>query len=356
MPSRKNVNQISVDSPNDHKNLRTMVSVSPQLKFFSLTLREKFRGLNTREGVLFQGPAGWGEFSPFPNYTPQQDSLWLRAALESAFVPFDYPKDASIGVNAIIGDNEDPYRASIRALEQFGCTTVKIKVGLDVDSDVKRVEGIIRAYGEAQKLGDLRIRLDANGRWSVPQARDTLSQLDCGLIEYIEQPCQSVSELRELHRKIKVPIALDESIRVDGQHQISDFADLAIIKVSPLGGINAIEELIAKLDVPIRISGALESSVGLSASLLAAHTFAPNEVAGLGTGMLLETDMTGEPVVPHLGRISVKRYEPSREKITESGLSPDQQGLWEKRIARAWALIPDPVLASWGVSNQSMQG
>ena len=356
MPSRKNANPISVDSPNGHKNLITMVSAFPQLEFFSLTLREKFRGLNSREGVLLQGPAGWGEFSPFPNYTPEQDSLWLRAALESAFVPFDFPKDASIGVNAIIGDNEDPYRASIRALEVFGCTTVKIKVGLDVASDVKRVEGIVRAYREAQKLGDLRIRLDANGRWSVQQAMDTLSELDGAPIEYIEQPCQSVTELRELHRKINVPIALDESIRVDGQHQISNFADVAIIKVSPLGGINAIEEMIAKLDVPIRISGALESSVGLSASLLAAHTFAPHEVAGLGTGMLLATDLTGEPAVPHLGRISVKRYEPSLEKITESGLSPDQQGLWEKRFARACGLIPDAVLASWGVPNQSMQG
>lgn len=310
----------------------------------------------TREGVLFQGPAGWGEFSPFPNYTPHQDSLWLRAALESAFVPFDYPKDASIGVNAIIGDNEDPYLASIRALEEFGCNTVKIKVGLDIANDVKRVEAVVQAFREAEKLGDLRIRLDANGRWNVSQATQTLSELDSAPIEYIEQPCQSVHELRELHRKINVPIALDESIRVDGQYQISDFADLAIIKVSPIGGISAIEELITKLDVPIRISGALESGVGLSASLLAAHTFAANEVAGLGTGMLLTTDLTSESTVPHLGRISVKRYEPSAQKITESRLSPDQQALWQKRIARALALIPMAVLASLGVPDQGMQG
>jgi len=333
-----------------------VASAFPNVDFFSLTLREKFRGLTTREGVVFQGPAGWGEFSPFPNYTTHQDSLWLRAALESAFVPFAYPKDASIGVNAIIGDNEDPYRASIRVLEQFGCHTIKIKVGLDKANDVKRVDAIVQAFREAEKLGDLRIRLDANGRWSVSQALETLSELESAPVEYVEQPCQSVQELRELHRKINVPIALDESIRVDGQSQISDFADLAIVKVSPLGGINAIEELITKLDVPIRISGALESGIGLSASLLAAHTFAPTEVAGLGTGMLLATDLTGEPIVPHHGRISVERYEPNAEKMIESGLSPDQQVLWEKRIARAWALIPVAVLASLGVPDQGMQG
>ena len=333
-----------------------MTSAFPNVDFFSLSLREKFRGLTTREGVVFQGPVGWGEFSPFPNYTPHQDSLWLRAALESAFVHFDYPKDASIGVNAVIGDNEDPYRASVRALEQFGCNTVKIKVGLDIANDVKRVDAVIQAFREAEMLDNLRIRLDANGRWNVSQAWETLSELDGAPIEYVEQPCDSVQELRELHRKINIPIALDESIRIDGQHQIGDFADLAIIKVSPLGGVSAIEELITKLDVPIRISGALESSVGLSASLLAAHTFAPTEVAGLGTGMLLASDLTGEPIVPHLGRISVARYEPNAEKMIESALSPDQQALWEKRIARAWALIPVAVLASLGVPEQGMQG
>jgi O-succinylbenzoate synthase len=333
-----------------------VASAFPNVEFFSLTLREKFRGLMTREGVLFQGPAGWGEFSPFPNYTTHQDSLWLKAALESAFVPCEYPKDVSIGVNAIIGDNEDPYRASIRALEEFGCNTVKIKVGLDTSNDVKRIDAVIQAFREAEKLSDLRIRLDANGRWNVSQAWEALSELEGAPIEYVEQPCQSVQELRELHRKINVPIALDESIRIDGQHQIGDFADLAIIKVSPLGGINAIEKLITKLDVPIRISGALESGVGLSASLLAAHTFAASEVAGLGTGMLLATDLTSEPTVPHLGRISVKRYEPSAQKITESELSLDQQLLWEKRMSRAMALIPMNVLASLGVPDQGMQG
>ena len=336
--------------------MKAVASAFPHLDFFSLTLREKFRGLTTREGVVFQGPAGWGEFSPFSNYTPHQDSLWLRAALESAFVSFKYPKDASVGVNAIIGDNEDPYLASIRALEQFGCNTVKIKVGLDIGNDVKRVDAVVRAFREAGKLADLQIRLDANGRWSVSQAQETLSELDSAPIEYIEQPCQSVQEIRELHRKINVPIALDESIRIDGQYQISDFADLAIIKVSPLGGINAIEELITKLDVPIRISGALESGVGLSASLLAAHTFAPDEVAGLGTGMLLATDLTNEPIVPHRGRISVKRFEPSSENLIECPLPLDRKESWEQRIARAWALIPVAVLASFGVLEQSVQG
>ncbi len=328
----------------------------PKLEFFSLTLREKFRGLQTREGILFQGPAGWGEFSPFPNYTPQQDALWLRAALESAFVPFDYPSGASVGVSAIIGDSEDSYQASIRALNKFGCTTIKIKVGLDVASDVERVQGIVRAFSEFKQLNSLRIRLDANGRWSVTQVLDAITELESAPIEYIEQPCQSVAQLRELHRKIDVPIAVDESIRINGEYQVSDFADLAIVKVSPIGGINAVEQLIEKLDVPVRFSGALESSVGLSALLLAAYTLAPNEVAGLGTGMLFATDTVPQSVVPHEGRISVKRHEPSSEQLLAVRLSPTRQKFWRERFNRALALNSKSQLASWGVPNQGMRG
>jgi len=326
------------------------------LEFFSLTLREEFRGLHVRQGVLFQGPEGWGEFSPFPNYTPQQDALWLKAALETAFVPRDYPMDAHIGVNAIIGDQEDTYHGSIRALKQYGCTTIKLKVGLSVARDVERVHGIIQAFSDSQRLDDLRIRLDANGRWSVQQACDTVHDLHGAPIEYIEQPCRSVQQLGELHRKINIPIAVDESIRLDGEVQVRDFADLAIVKVSPLGGINAIEQLVEKLDVPIRISGALESSVGLSASLAAAHALVPNEVAGLGTGMLFAMDTTTQPAVPHRGRIQVKRYEPGSDQLKEVRLSITEQEAWRKRFALAWALIPDSVLASFGVPHSGMRG
>lgn len=333
-----------------------MASAFPELEFFSLTLREEFRGLHTREGVLFQGPAGWGEFSPFPNYTTLQDALWLQAALESAFVSFVYPKEVSVGVNAIIGDNEDSYLASIRALEEFGCTTIKIKVGLDVIADVERVHGIVRAFSESQRLRDLRIRLDANGRWSVAQAISAITELESVPIEYIEQPCASVQELRELHRKLNVPIAVDESIRLDHEYRVSDFADLAIVKVSPLGGVGVVEKLIEKLDVPIRFSGALESSIGLSASIFAAYTFAPGEVAGLGTGMLLKTDTVRRSALPREGRVSVERCEPSEKQLSEATLSLGQQDQWRERLNRAMAMIPRSQLASWEVPDHDMQG
>ena len=333
-----------------------MLHAFPKLDFFSLTLHEEFRGVRTREGILLAGPLGWGEFSPFPNYTATQDSLWLRAALESAFVPLKYPENSSVAVNAIIGDNEDSYLRSARALNEFGCTTIKIKVGLDVDQDVERVQEIVRAFVDAGQLNKLLIRLDANGRWGIAQAVDTITELQSVPIEYIEQPCRSATQLRELRKKVTVPIAVDEIIRIDGQHQVSEFADLAIIKVSPLGGTDAVERLIEKLDVPVRFSSAFESSVGLNSSLLAAHKFAPHQVAGLGTGMLLATDTVKRPVIPHEGRIRVVKCEPDPEQLKRVPLPQTEQDLWRKRLAKAWDLIPESQLASWGVPKWSVQG
>ena len=333
-----------------------MLHAFPELEFFSLTLQEEFRGLRTREGILFEGPWGWGEFSPFPNYTPIQDSLWLIAALESAFTPLKYPDDASVAVNAIIGDNEDSYLGSARALKEFGCTTIKIKVGLDVDRDVERVQEIVRAFVESRQLDKLHIRLDANGRWGVAQAVDTIAELQSVPIEYIEQPCRSATQLRELRTKVATPIAVDELIRTDGLYEVREFADLAIVKVSPHGGIDAVEQLIEKLDVPVRFSSALESSVGLSASLLAAHKFEPHQVAGLGTGILLATDTVKRPVTPHEGRIQVAKCEPDQEQLIHVQLPQIQQDLWRERLAKAWDLIPESQLASWGVPEWSVQG
>jgi O-succinylbenzoate synthase len=225
-----------------------------------------------------------------------------------------------------------------------------------VDRDVGRVQEIVRAFVESGQLDKLRIRLDANGRWGIAQAVDTIAELQSVPIEYIEQPCRSATQLRELRKKVTVPIAVDEIIRSDGQYQVSEFADLAIVKVSPLGGIDAVEQLIEKLDVPVRFSSALESSVGLSSSLLAAHKFAPDQVAGLGTGMLLATDTVKQSVIPHEGRIRVVKCEPDQEQLGRVPLSQIQQDLWRERLAKAWELIPESQLASWGVPKWSVQG
>ncbi|TYB70932.1 hypothetical protein FXF51_00355 [Nonomuraea sp. PA05] len=38
---------------------------------FRIAMRTRLRGQTVREGVLLHGPAGWGEFSPFPGYGPR---------------------------------------------------------------------------------------------------------------------------------------------------------------------------------------------------------------------------------------------------------------------------------------------
>ena len=61
------------------------------LRAFAIPMRTKFRGITVREGALIQGPAGWGEFSPFAEYGPRESARWLASAIESATVPWPAP-------------------------------------------------------------------------------------------------------------------------------------------------------------------------------------------------------------------------------------------------------------------------
>ena len=292
--------------------------------------------------MLFRGPYGWGEFSPFADYSVQQDSHWLEAAIEAAFSPLNFPTDASIAVNAIIGDVEDCNMATQQAIDFYGCRTIKLKVGLDADSDLQRVHHVAEHLSNAFPEEPIGVRIDANGRWSLNQATDFLKEIANLPIEYVEQPCQSVAELTQLRRRVTVPIAVDESIRIDRLDSVKECADIAILKVSPLGGLAATTRMAERIGVPVRISGALETSVGLAPSLLAAHQLAPDAVAGLGTGMLFHTDLVAKSVVPVDGRIPVGRVEPDPALLENHASLPEISNQWRERVEAAFEFIAHP--------------
>ena len=54
------------------------------MNVFTVAMRLRFRGQESRSGVLVHGPAGWGEFSPFPEYDDRTCVPWLAAAREAA--------------------------------------------------------------------------------------------------------------------------------------------------------------------------------------------------------------------------------------------------------------------------------
>jgi o-succinylbenzoate synthase len=280
------------------------------LRAFAIPMRTKFRGITVREGALIQGPAGWGEFSPFAEYGPAESARWLASAIESATVPWPAPLRDSVPVNVTVPAVGPEQAYQITAAS--GCRTAKVKVaekGQAEGEDIERVAAVRDALDAAGPGG--RLRVDANGGWTVPQAARLLRQLDRYALEYAEQPCAALDELAELRRLVDIPVAADESIRRAEDPlrvRAAGAADIVMIKVQPLGGVRAALRVAEACGLPAVVSSAVDSSVGLAAGVaLAAALPALPYACGLATMSLLTGDVTAEPLAESGGVLPVRR-------------------------------------------------
>jgi o-succinylbenzoate synthase len=311
------------------------------LRPFRVPMRLRFRGVTERTGVLLKGPAGWGEFSPFPEYGPAYTSRWLAAAREAALQPFPDPVRDVVHVNTTV-PAVDPATAH-RLAADSGCRTAKVKVadfGQDLAADVERVAAVRDALGP-----DGRIRVDANAAWDVESAVLAIGRLDraAGGLEYVEQPCRTLDELREVRRRVAPPIAADESVRTaaDPLHIAGlDAADVVVVKVQPLGGVRQAMEVVAAAGLPAVVSSALETSVGLAAgvALAAALPELPYD-CGLGTATLLGNDVTGDPLTPRDGMLPVRRVAPDAAMLDQSTPDPEVTMALLERLQEADAYL-----------------
>ncbi len=306
---------------------------------FSLPMRVPFRGLSAREGVLVQGPAGWGEFSPFTEYADAECVPWWQAAHEAAFDGWPQPVRDVVPVNSIVPAVD---AAVARQLARdAGCATAKVKVaepGQTLIADIERVAAVRDAVGPTG-----RVRVDANGAWTVEEAVVALRDLDraAGGLEYAEQPCATVEELAALRRNTHVRIAADESIRrADDPLRVAelDAADVVVLKVAPLGGVRACLDLAERIGLPCVVSSAVESSVGLAAGLALAAALPELPFAcGLGTAALLAADVTPEPLVPAGGVLRVRPVEPDLGLLAQLSPDPVTEAAWRDRLIRVQA-------------------
>jgi O-succinylbenzoate synthase len=309
------------------------------LHTFSLPLRNRFRGITVREGVLFAGPAGWAEWSPFADYDYPEIGQWWRAAWEAAFLGFPAAVRDQVPVNATVPAIGAEAAASLVAAS--GCRTAKVKVaepGQTLADDLDRVEAVRDALGPAG-----RVRVDANGAWDVADAQRRLTALARFDLEYAEQPCATVEELAELRVRlartgVQVPIAADESIRRSGDPErvvALAAADIAVLKVQPLGGVRRCLELADRLGLPVVVSSALESSVGLAAgvALAAALPDLPYD-CGLNTATMFTADVTDEPLVAVDGMIGVR-------SVTPRGSTWQADPATQQRWLDRWSAMPD---------------
>ncbi|HEY0638511.1 MAG TPA: o-succinylbenzoate synthase [Pseudonocardiaceae bacterium] len=305
---------------------------------YAIPLRTRFRGITVREGLLFGGPAGWGEFCPFPEYDDREARAWLDTALEAAREGWPAPVRERVPVNCIV-PAVDPPRAHELVLAS-GCGTAKVKVADHPAShaeDLARVEAVRAALGPGG-----RVRVDANAAWTVDDAVPAIRALDraAGGLEYVEQPCRTVEELAAVRRRVDVRVAADESIRRAGDPlrvAVAGAADVAVLKCAPLGGVRRALEVAEACGLPCVVSSALETSVGLAAQLALAGALPELDLAcGLDTLALLDGDTVTPSLTPVDGHLPVPRTPPVPDPalLARYAAAPDRAAWWLARLAR----------------------
>lgn len=316
----------------------------------ALPMRVRFRGIDVRETVLFRGPAGWGEFGPFPEYADSEASRWLAAGLGSAWESWPQPVREEIEVNATVPAVGPEQVAGVLA-GFAGCRTVKVKVaerGQSLEDDVARVAEVRALLGPT-----VHVRVDANGTWAVEQAREALGRLSAYDLQYAEQPCAEVAELAELRLLlardgVDVPIAADESVRrVEDPIRVAreGAADLVVVKVAPLGGVESALRIVAECGLPAVVSSAIDTSVGIAAGVaLAAALPELDHACGLGTVGLLDADVAARPLHPVGGRLRVADAQAVVGAADQPGLAGHaltgaRRNWWLERLARCHALL-----------------
>ena len=306
------------------------------MQVVALPLKSKFRGITMREVALFQGPAGWGEFAPFLEYEDRESSTWLLSAIDAATNPAPMAHRGLVKVNATL-----PALNSAKEIEELlqsfaECDTVKIKVGENLGEDILRVARV-RAL-----LPKAKLRLDVNGGWSVAEALIALYEIyeKVGPLEYVEQPCATLEELRLLKEKLVIEIKItgDEVIRKAKDPFAIDLqgaVDVLMLKVAPLGGITRAREIGAHHKLPMVISSALDSAVGISYGLqLAASLPSLDYACGLATGQLLSADIAALPLKN--GELAVHSVSPDADLLAKYAVPVERLTWWKERTKRAF--------------------
>ena len=295
------------------------------LRVVALPTTTNFRGVTVREVALIHGEYGWGEFSPFLEYDDTESAPWLACAIEAATQPKPQLFRTEVAVNGTIPALNDREELE-RVVNSFpGVSTFKVKVGENLSEDIARIN-IIRSLRP-----NATIRIDANGLWSVDQAVSFLQSV--GDIEYIEQPCATIEELRELKKQIDVKIVGDEVLRKAKDPfaiNLSGAVDYLMLKVQPLGGIKRAHKLAEHHNLPVVVSSALESAVGINYGLTLAASFEEMKFdCGLGTGSLLAKNVAELPIID--GKIHISDVVPNLDGLE---VGADRYKWWKNRIMR----------------------
>ncbi|HVS67964.1 MAG TPA: o-succinylbenzoate synthase [Mycobacteriales bacterium] len=306
---------------------------------YDIPMRVRFRGQVRRVGALIKGPAGWGEFSPFPEYDATVSARWLAAAQEAASTGWPEPVRKSVPVNTTVpAVGPEQAHAMVTAA---GCRTAKVKVaevGQRLADDIARVEAVRDALGPEGAL-----RIDANAGWELDAATEALRALSRFDLEYAEQPVRSLEDMALLRRRVDVRLAADESVRTAADPMRVaglEAADVVVLKVQPLGGVRSCLAVAEACGLPVVVSSAVETSVGIAAGVALAAALPELPFAcGLGTVTLLAGDVCADPLIPVDGQLVVRPVAPDPAELARHCATDATCREWQQRIDDAQAVL-----------------
>jgi O-succinylbenzoate synthase len=298
-------------------------------------------GIGVREGMLIEGPQGWGEFSPDDDCDDRVAARWLTAAIESGTVGWPDPVRGRVPI-AVTVPSVDPRRAH-QIVANADCRTAEVTVGDRTGSltdDVARLDAVREALGT-----DGVIRCSTNGIWDVDTAVSAIAALEraAGGLEYVEQPCRTADELTAVRARVDVPIATTVPILPDDAPRVSlvGVADIAVLRCGPLGGVRRALAIAEACGLPCVVAATGKSSIGLSAGLALAGALPDLGYAcGLGTTSLLSGDLVAGPrsLIPVGGYLPVAPMPPAPDPelvrqyaVTDS----DRIAWWRGRLGAA---------------------
>ena len=305
-----------------------------------LPMNIKFRNTTLREVMLVKGPQGWAEFSPFPEYGPEESAAWLSAAIEAGWHGWPEPLRQHVPVNATVPAVAVEDVEAV--LARFGrVSAVKVKVAdPDVAADIARVKRV------HELLPDAAIRIDANAGYTHQQALEVITALD--FLTYAEQPVAGIQPLAELRADLRaagssVLIAADEAVRKATdplEVAQAQAADLIVVKVQPLGGVRRALSIVEASGLDAVVSSALDSSVGIAAGVaLAASLPKLDHACGLATAALFTTE-PARPAFAVDGSLSVgPAPEPDPAMIQRLKLPAQRQAWWQTRLAQTHSVL-----------------
>ena len=305
-----------------------------QFRTFAIAMPTQFRGINRREGMVLQGEAGWAEFSPFHGYDDTACVPWLAAAIDSADRPWPEPVRDRIPINCTVPAVGPEHAADI--VRRSGCATAKVKVaerGQVLADDLLRVEAVRDAIGPSGVCGSTPT---ARGRSTTPVSRSTRSTRSATSSTSSSRvpPSRSSPSCGSSSTSRSPPTSRSGTPTTRCASRELEAADIAVLKVQPLGGVHACLEIAEQIGLPVVVSSAVETSVGLAAGLALAAALPELPYAcGLGTTSLLDGDVVTSPLVPVDGHLPVGRVDVDEEAFDAVAADDETDSRWQARLA-----------------------